>query len=121
MRFAQRKGTKWSETLEFAGFWHNCRADSGSSTGKSGSKIVEVPNTIVVSQIPPASEEGTWPFFQDQDRMGGFSGIEANSDAGEDQEIVAHLRNVGSKDLGAKEGNARSSTERRWLKHSREP
>jgi hypothetical protein len=33
---AHQIGRKWSETPEFAGFWRNCHADSGSSSGKSG-------------------------------------------------------------------------------------
>jgi len=36
MRFAQRMGRGWSETLGFAGFWRNCHADFGSLSGKSG-------------------------------------------------------------------------------------
>ena len=36
MMIAHRIGRKRSGIPEFAGFWRNCHADSGSSSGKSG-------------------------------------------------------------------------------------
>src|SRR6266511_2510366 len=38
MRIVHHFDTKRSETLEFPEFWHNCHADSGDLSGKSGLK-----------------------------------------------------------------------------------
>jgi hypothetical protein len=40
-------GRKWAETREFAGLRRNCHADSGSSSGKSGLKDVEMRNRVL--------------------------------------------------------------------------